>query len=553
MEGKKETLEDLKMTRDEFERITDALKNEEFRKLFAEYCEEISDPENRKKYEEEIKVLESQRGVDCKFVHPYPGYVIKTTDGEQKVFINVAKNELVEKPKCERVTGPDGTPGFNWSLPMLQAPPRKDMDTKHQWCTVYDVIFHPETLKMAECNDRFRKMVNDTAIDAVTQTFKIKLDTTNQKFPKLTYKGTPKPTVLRKQVENPSKLEDLGPLKDMMPPVPQKKKTQIIHQVERPTDSFTVPKHTIKFRKNLEMHEFTGAYDAKIASALPTNIIVEIHLPLIKTAADVELDVSSSRLYLCSHKPAKYKLEVKLPYEVDDANGSARFDHEKRSLIADLPVVQPRIGVPEIIERRMVEEVEIEESESSSKDESDTESLNVEKDTTLNDTSKYVETLFFDEDIQYQTPTFISSLHNDDRRMILTLDSKNVDPGTLEFRVKEDQEIQVKYSSVGAGYFPIYFGLTLKLENGAYDHFNALVYSHRVRLIFDFTQNLTTDFGLYYGPAFGVLEFKQLNEMMAEDEDEEAEPIDFDLDLQHYTLTATKIEFECASIATIQK
>lgn len=35
-----------------------------------EYAKEIADPENRKRYEEEITQMERERGQDIKFLHP---------------------------------------------------------------------------------------------------------------------------------------------------------------------------------------------------------------------------------------------------------------------------------------------------------------------------------------------------------------------------------------------------------------------------------------------------------------------------------------------------
>jgi len=47
--------------------------------LLREYAEEISDPENRKRYEDEIAQLEHDRGMDVKFINPTPGHVLKTS------------------------------------------------------------------------------------------------------------------------------------------------------------------------------------------------------------------------------------------------------------------------------------------------------------------------------------------------------------------------------------------------------------------------------------------------------------------------------------------
>ena len=91
-------LKDLNLTNDELQRFSDAFKNEEFRKLFIEYAEEINDPTNRELYEKEIRAVEEQRGSDVTFVHPQPGHVLKTTlNGQTKCFINIATNEHVEK------------------------------------------------------------------------------------------------------------------------------------------------------------------------------------------------------------------------------------------------------------------------------------------------------------------------------------------------------------------------------------------------------------------------------------------------------------------------
>ena len=79
-----ETFEKLNMTSDEIKTFTEAMKKEEFRKLFMEYAQELQDPEKRRQYEEELEMLESQRGVDMKFVKPDPGFVLKVQDTDGK-------------------------------------------------------------------------------------------------------------------------------------------------------------------------------------------------------------------------------------------------------------------------------------------------------------------------------------------------------------------------------------------------------------------------------------------------------------------------------------
>lgn len=61
-------LNNLELTSEEMQRFTKAFRNDEFKKLFSDYCEEISDPANRKLYEKELTQLEAERGIDVTFV-----------------------------------------------------------------------------------------------------------------------------------------------------------------------------------------------------------------------------------------------------------------------------------------------------------------------------------------------------------------------------------------------------------------------------------------------------------------------------------------------------
>lgn len=202
-------LKDLKLSQDEIKRFGDAFKNEEFRKLFAEYAEELIDPKNRELYEKEISAAEEQRGHDVTFIHPKPGFVLKTTiDGKKKCFINIATNEHVDKPSYNKTSGTNGKQGVNWSLPHCLAGPHEDFDHDSKPCTIYDVIFSPDTYRMAETNARFMNMLQDSALESVENNFHCKLDRNNVKKLKMKFKGVPKSTIIRKKKENQEKTSE---------------------------------------------------------------------------------------------------------------------------------------------------------------------------------------------------------------------------------------------------------------------------------------------------------------------------------------------------------
>ncbi|XP_019471692.1 protein kintoun [Meleagris gallopavo] len=72
-------LEELELSSEEAERLQRAFRDERFRALFAEYAAELADPEQRRLYEEEVTALERERGVEVRFIHPTPGYVLRTS------------------------------------------------------------------------------------------------------------------------------------------------------------------------------------------------------------------------------------------------------------------------------------------------------------------------------------------------------------------------------------------------------------------------------------------------------------------------------------------
>ena len=365
----KNAFEDLNLSTDEVERLANAFKKEEFRKLFKDYAEEIADPENRRRYEDEIKQMENERGMDIEFVNPVPGYVVKTTcDGEMKAFINICKNEHIEKPSSQRQVGPDGKAGLSWSIPHSFAPARDDVDKFGNKCKVFDFVVHPDTYRMAETNDRFKKMIHNTAFDGIERQFDTKLDRKNMKFPKMTFKGTPKATVVRKKSTEPVEKKDSNDINDVMNSFPypydnktseekaklnaqatKKKVTKPAMKVndkkmseEKVEDEFATPKYVIKHRSEVDFQDYRNAPDSS-PSLMPKELVVEVDLPLLKSAAPVDLDIFERRLILKSTEPAKYKLDVVLPYPVDENLGSAKFDKGKRKLCITLPVVRSKV------------------------------------------------------------------------------------------------------------------------------------------------------------------------------------------------------------------
>ncbi|XP_033733842.1 protein kintoun-like [Pecten maximus] len=355
MASRSKKFEDLDLSKDEVKKLGEALKNEEFRKLFVEYAEEISDPENRKRYEEEIRQLENEKGMDVQFIHPTPGHVLKTSvDGNKKVFINICQSDKLQTPVSHPEVNNDGRRGIHWQIPHSHVPPREDVDKSKEKCQVFDVVFHPDTYRMAE-NDRFRKLVEDTAIDGIENQFGLKVDRVNMKrMINMKYKGVPTASIIRTRTKDGPKIGKDDIINSMPYPyndqTSQEKAEKMANEVKAKKkstktvkfDDSQEPKYTIIHRSDMDLQEYRNSPDSR-PSTRPKELEIKIFLPLLSSASQVDLDVFEQKLALKSEDPAKYKLDLKLPYPVDDDQGSAKFDKTNKCLVVTLPVIPDKV------------------------------------------------------------------------------------------------------------------------------------------------------------------------------------------------------------------
>lgn len=474
--------EKLDISKEEVNRISDALKNDEFRKMFIDYCEEIQDPENRKIYESEITQLEKERGVAVEFINPQPGYVIKTSsDGSTKTFVNVATSDKIEKPSSATAINAEGQKGLTWSLPYTLAPPRRDMDNKNQICHVYDVVFHPDALHLASRNASFRKLVNDTAIDAVQKAHNVALDQANLKFPKIAYKGVPKATVIRKRIDNfDSGDYERSPIDSIYPPMPNesRNKPTVSNLSDAPVSDYTTPKYKIVQRHGIELHEMTNGVDSKLNVTLPSELVVTISLPLLNTSQEATLDVTSKRINLSSEKPAKYRLDIGLPYAVQEDNGSAMFDKAKRQLVVTLPVVpEKKLRAFDFQREDSGIDTGIESDHLSGSGKTETCDENESESSSDSPVSELAsvtgDEAFLEQNIVYVLPSF--TFNQIDEILAFTLHVKNVDPSTIVIDRRDSLKLaHIKFSSIGAGFFPIHYAFCVKFPSQQSDIFREI-------------------------------------------------------------------------------
>lgn len=568
--GVKPRDEDIHFTRSDLDALQDAMKNKKFRELLSDYCEEIRDPANQALYQKEMVQLEKERGYDVTFINPKGGYVIKTSvAGDRKAFINICSNDKVDKPSY-KVQEVDGKRGMNWLIPYSMIPPREDYDHKRERCVIYDVVFHPDTLRMAEVNKQFRELVNKTAFEGLKNMFNIHLDINNFRFPKSQYKGMSTPAVIRKEdpdykpladdaeeVLTPEMMEKLYPqhsyttsenkIDEHVKNKKEKENADKLQHARKSTrekvefthkseDGYTIPKYVIKQQKNVDMQEFTYDRDCKQHSAMPSQIVVEVNLPLLSSTKDCVLDVKEKSLTLSSENPAKYKLEIPLPYSVNDECGNAKFDKLKRKLIVTLPVIKRDLFSDN--NSKLDSGVESEENlESQSEEEhpnlvEELSSAPSEPITPLVESSspRSESNSFFDTSLGYILPTYTHNVLDD--IVAFTFHVKNTEPDSVQVK-NDSNKIFIKFTTMGSGYVPVHYAAIMAFEDDIkFENISGEAWDNNVILQLAVAGNIPRSFQIGLNTEKMTSEYfdvsqvkKEPNEALKSEKQPESDPV----------------------------
>lgn len=67
------------------------------------------------------------------------------------------QSDVIQEPKASKTTQ-GGQTGTAWSLPHSLTAHREDVDKQGKPCIVYDAVFHPQALRLAQQDGRFKEV-----------------------------------------------------------------------------------------------------------------------------------------------------------------------------------------------------------------------------------------------------------------------------------------------------------------------------------------------------------------------------------------------------------
>lgn len=383
---------DFQLSEDEHHKLTEAMKKPEFVKLLSEYVEEISDPKNKQEYEAYLKQLETGNELPPgrKLIRPDPNSCIKTmlkTKKNTKCFINLCMTAELPEPTLQRSSKEGGT----WSLPYAMGHPRHDQDKNKEQCLTLDCAFHPYAFQLAKQSSQFQKLICDTAIDAADTMLKSQGERVSQDYKllkKLKCKGETPGSILVSEaaLKDPSKapklpteekkysLQEEGPklYRELISQQIKQEKENSIKVVEvaekNEEDSededmstgIVAPKHKLTYSYNIDLADYIDTRER--TSQHPSHINITIHVPKLDKLADAKIDMSNKLMTF--EVSGVYYLEIRLPMEVNEDAGSAKFDRKRKEVKITLPAIRNsavnnKTALQEQIEEKTPESKEI--------------------------------------------------------------------------------------------------------------------------------------------------------------------------------------------------
>ncbi|CAG9312296.1 unnamed protein product [Blepharisma stoltei] len=382
---------DINLSKDELDRLNNALKKPEFVTLLNEYVDEISDPKNRKEYEDYLKQLEGNGELPNGrvLIRPGPGFCIKTSLKSKgrtiKGFINICRANEIQAPSLERKEK-----GGTWSVPYAMGHPRHDKDKRGDVCLTLDCAYNPMAFELAKNSQQFLQLLCETAIKAAATVLKSQGETVSEDYKllkKLKCKGGSPGSIMvnEMRMKNPNlpqeerpqtyKLSEEGPklYKELVSTQmkakeeekkkeTEKEKEKEKEEVEEPkieekrSTGIVKPKYKIVYTSPVDLGDFLDSRVKGIKR--PKEAIVTIDVPFMEKISEAKIDVQDKLLIFGVNN--LYYLEVKISYSVDENNANAKFDRTKKQMKITLPII-PGPELPEIVPNDIPEIVNDEE------------------------------------------------------------------------------------------------------------------------------------------------------------------------------------------------
>nr|CCC94316.1 unnamed protein product [Trypanosoma congolense IL3000] len=406
-------------TAEELRTIRKKMDDPKFLELFQEYMNSMEDPETRREEEAYLRQVEQEArmggdysfdfvfpraGFAVELLEPNPTYQVKvkplpTGNGKAKVktrvFVNICSSEKID-PFREETTGDKNS--SNWFVPVSISKPRTEFfsethgsvvqnneknggDGCQETVLVYDAVFHPKTLQLADQSDRFCCFLVNIAVEhinagygdnhgfqfrrlssSVTSVGTLQSQTIKREGGKSPFEPTANEPVLtkptRKLPESTStsgRAQPLGNTQDRgnasegdTQGILKSKKgvssSPAVSQ-DKPTSAGVcakekMPPSTVTHRGHIDL-SYMGWKVVDRRIGVPEELAVKMVFAGVQSASVLNIEVEDAYIKVSHSKDHPYHGTLPLPFTVERTPLEARFERKSSTLTLVLKVVPP--------------------------------------------------------------------------------------------------------------------------------------------------------------------------------------------------------------------
>ncbi|EAN78660.1 pre-RNA processing PIH1/Nop17, putative [Trypanosoma equiperdum] len=407
-------------TPEEIQTIRKKMDDPKFLKLFQEYMKSMEDPETRREEEAYLEQVEreAREGGDYSFdfVFPRPGFVVELLEAKTSyrvkatssvaaqakkhantpVYINMCSSEKID-PFREETTGDRNS--SNWFVPVSISKPRTELFSEEpnrnageegqevESCgpdavVVYDAVFHPHTLQLADRSDRFCCFLVNIAVEHINTGYG---DNHGFQFRRLSSDvasvgSLQNQTVRREKGKSPFELAANEPvLKRPTQKLPQplevaeeksgrgsssekgiagsvgcrsdgnkgKDKKVISEEAKGSStrrgtpEEENMPQYTIAHRGHIDLSDTWGWKIVDRRIGVPEALVVKMEFVGLQSSSALDVEVEGMYVKIARSNLHNYHGSLLLPFTVEPTPLEAKFERKRSTLTLVLRVVPP--------------------------------------------------------------------------------------------------------------------------------------------------------------------------------------------------------------------
>lgn len=261
-------------------------------------------------------------------VTPVSGFVIKGSNGSEKVFVNLCYSLWVNPPSFDAERG-------GVRIPMSIGPVIGDLDKKGAACKVIDIVVSEETVRKAMTETEFKKYLMEIVIAGIEMKWDIKPD--KLRGLKMGYKGI----AVREQrikVDRSKLIQEVDHIEK--PKEPPRFTFDFINKESGTRfNAFGLPEYMSTesmMRRKLQKEMGTACIDEKFDSSYFT--CMEIVIPNILDIQGTRMQVSNERLVVTTTGLTGSTFNIWFPVKLDASSVSATYSAEKSNLTVQLNI-----------------------------------------------------------------------------------------------------------------------------------------------------------------------------------------------------------------------